>query len=222
MKKVFMLLAFTLFVGGQAFAQYSLPPLSYGYSELEPYLDSATVYIHYNKHHQGYATKLNETLEKYPDYKNLPIEDLLDKVNQMPAAIRTKVRNFGGGYYNHNLYWSLLTTKEKSVMSPALVDSINANFGSVERLKDYLEKAASSVFGSGWAWLVRADDGKIKLLYTANQDNPLMSKNKAKPILGIDLWEHAYYLKFQSDRQAYINSLWEIINWNKVEELMKK
>lgn len=221
MKKILLLAVAGLFLGSQAFAQYALPALNYGYSDLEPYLDSATVYIHYNKHHQGYANKLNDVLEKYPDYKSFPIEDLLDKVNQMPAAIRTKVRNFGGGYYNHNLYWSLLTTKEKSVMSPALVDSINANFGSVERMKEYLLKASSTVFGSGWVWLVRADDGKIKLLYTANQDNPLMSKNKAQPILAIDLWEHAYYLKFQNNREAYINSIWEIINWAKVEELMK-
>lgn len=222
MKKSFFMLAVVLLSGTQVFAQYKVPALGFGNADLEPYMDSLTVVLHSTKHHQSYCDKLNDVLAPYAAYKDLPIEELLSKVNQMPSSIRNKVRDFGGGYYNHNLFFSELTPHSKSTMSPALVDSINANFGSVDRLKEYLIKASGTVFGSGWAWLVRANDGKIKLLYTANQDNPLMAKNPSKPILAIDLWEHAYYLKYHGNRTEYVNNLWEIINWDKVEEMMKK
>lgn len=195
---------------------YTLPKLTYGYADLEPHIDARTMEIHHTKHHQAYIDKLNGALEKLPELASLPIEKLLGQLDQVSdEATKTAIRNHGGGHANHSLFWQILSP-EGGEPSGAILEAINADFGSVDQFKAEFTAAAGSRFGSGWAWLV-VDGGKLKILSTANQDSPLMDGQT--PILGLDVWEHAYYLNYQNRRPDYITAFWNIVNWTKVGEL---
>lgn len=204
-----------------ASAQFTLPTLGFGYGALEPYIDSTTMYIHLNNHHAAYVNNLNNALSKYPKLQNKDLNSLISNINALPADIRTAVRNNGGGHYNHSLFWTLLAPEGTSPMSARLEKKITETFGSVDKFKAEFEKAATTRFGSGWAWLLVDKKGKLSIMSTPNQDNPLMKevKEKGKPVLALDVWEHAYYLKYQSKRAAYIKSFWKIVNWKEVEKL---
>ena len=192
---------------------FKLPELGYAYDALEPHIDARTMEIHYTKHHAGYTNNLNKAIEG-TDLDNQSIEEILYNLDMNNAP----VRNNGGGYYNHTLFWTVMNPNNKGRLSGKLRDEIEKTFGSVDAFKDLFAKAAQSRFGSGWAWLV-VNDGKLEVCSTPNQDNPLMPEVgcKGTPILGIDVWEHAYYLKFQNRRPEYIQEFFKVINWNEVE-----
>lgn len=193
---------------------FELPKLPYPYSALEPYIDTQTMEIHHTKHHQAYTDNLNKALEGV-DTNNASIEEILSEIdmNNMP------LRNNAGGYYNHKLFWEILSP-EKTNMGEGLEKAIQDSFGSFENFKEAFSKSALGRFGSGWAWLCKKEDGSLEIVTTSNQDNPLMSGiDGGTPILGLDVWEHAYYLKYQNRRAEYIENFWNIINWNKVSEL---
>ena len=221
MKQVILILALILTSLLSSFAQHKLPGLPYKYSALEPFVDSTTMYIHINNHHAAYVNNLNKALEEYPELQNKSIEELLKKLNKLPDNIQKVVRNSGGGHFNHCLFWRVLAPTETVFMSAKLEKVIMKNFESVDAFKAQFEKAATSQFGSGWAWLVKLPSGKLRIISTNNQDNTLMptAEVKGKPILTLDLWEHAYYLKYQSKRATYIKSFWNIVNWAEVEKL---
>lgn len=191
---------------------HTLPQLPYAYDALEPYIDAKTMEIHHTKHHQVYIDKLNAALEKYPDLAEKPVEDLLKDLNEIPEDIRMAVKNHGGGHYNHSLFWQLMTP-EKSIMGDDLEKAIRDSFGSVEEFKKQFSEAALGRFGSGWAWVTKNDD-KLEIMSTANQDSPI-SEGKT-PLLGLDVWEHAYYLKYQNRRQEYVENFWKVVNWQEV------
>jgi Fe-Mn family superoxide dismutase len=191
---------------------FELPPLPYGYDALEPNVDEATMRVHHDKHHAGYTSKLNAAIGG-TDLANLSIEDILAKgADNLPTA----VRNNGGGYYNHSLFWQAMSPNGGGQPSGALGDAINRDFGSFEAFKDAFSQAAATRFGSGWAWLV-VDGGKLAVTSTPNQDSPIMEGKT--PLLGIDVWEHAYYLKYQNRRADYISAWWNVVNWDYVAEL---
>lgn len=192
---------------------HTLPELKYEYTDLEPVIDAKTMEIHHSKHHQGYVNNLNAALEGHNDLLEKNVEDLLKDLDSVPEDIRTAVRNNGGGHYNHSLFWDVMTPNENKP-SDELEMRITEAFGSLELLKDEMIKAATSQFGSGWAWLVVEDD-KLSVVATPNQDNPV-SQGK-KPILGVDVWEHAYYLNYQNKRKEYVEKWWDLINWEQVE-----
>ena len=194
--------------------KHTLPKLSYAYDALEPYIDARTMEIHYTKHHQAYVDKLNVALEKHPNLQNKNVNELLKSLNNVPEDIRIVVRNHGGGHANHSLFWQLLKKGEKC--SGKIVQAIDKAFGSFDEFKKKFSDNALSIFGSGWAWLV-FHNGKLEIYNTARQDSPLI-ENKI-PILGLDVWEHAYYLKYQNRRAEYIEAFFNIINWKKVNEL---
>lgn len=221
MKKLF-LLSLSVMVFTAVSAQFKLPALQYSYSALEPYIDSTTMYIHYNNHHAAYTNNLNKALEKYPDLQKKSITDLFAGMSKLPADLQTAIRNNGGGYYNHTFFWSILAPAGSTSISPNLEKILIENFGSVETFKETFEKVALGRFGSGWAWVIKGDDGKMKFLSTANQDNTLMPilGVKGKPILALDLWEHAYYLKYQYKRADYVKAFWQVVNWKEVERLI--
>lgn len=204
-----------------AFGQHKLPELSYRYDALEPYIDSTTMRIHHTGHHQAYVNNLNKALEKYPEYQSWPVDELLQKINLLPNDIQTAVRNNGGGHYNHTFFWEVLAPAGSSTMLPALENALVKYFGSVDKFKEDFEKAALGRFGSGWVWLLQKADGTLYIASTPNQDNMLMPYNelKGEPILALDVWEHAYYLKYQSKRGGYVQAFWNVVNWNKVAEL---
>jgi Fe-Mn family superoxide dismutase len=197
---------------------FELPPLGYSFDALEPFIDSQTMLIHHDKHHQAYVTKLNEAIAKEPALQGKSLEDLVQNISILPASAQTAIRNQGGGHWNHSFFWTLL--KKGTKPSPKMEQAINANFGSMEQFKKDFEKAATGVFGSGWAWVIK-DDNKLTITSTPNQDNPLMdiAAKRGKPIMGIDVWEHAYYLKYQNRRPEYLSAFWNVLNWNRVEEL---
>jgi Fe-Mn family superoxide dismutase len=199
--------------------KFELPPLGYNYDALEPYIDAQTMQIHHDKHHQAYITKLNEAVEKDSELHHKSIEELIKNINTIPKASQMAVRNHGGGHWNHSFFWSIL--KKDTFASPTMQRAIAQNFGSMEQFKKDFEKAATSVFGSGWAWVVKDANNKLSISTTANQDNPLMdiAVTKGTPILAIDVWEHAYYLKYQNKRADYLQAFWSVLNWNRVEEL---
>lgn len=207
-----------------AMGQYSLPKLSYSYDALEPYIDAVTMNIHYNNHHATYVNNLNNALKDYPELMKKDIADLLRGLNNVPESIRTVVRNNGGGHYNHTLFWSLLAPAGSSSISPALTKLLTDNFGSVNAFKAEFEKAAAGRFGSGWVWLIKTKDGKLQIISTPNQDNPIMptAEIKGEPVLALDVWEHAYYLKYQSKRPDYAKAFWNVVNWKEVEKLVNK
>ncbi len=194
--------------------KHTLPELGYDYNALEPYFDEATMKIHHTKHHQTYVDKLNAALEKYPDLQEKTVEELLKDLTKIPEDIRNAVRNHGGGHYNHSLFWT--TLKKDSKLSENMNVAISEQFGNFELFKKQFTDAALNRFGSGWAWLV-VNKGKLEIVSTANQDCPL-SEGK-KPIVGLDVWEHAYYLKFQNRRAEFIEAFFQIINWEHVEKL---
>lgn len=196
---------------------HELQKLEYSYDALEPHIDAKTMEIHHTKHHQAYVDKLNTALEKYPELGSKSIEELLSDLSAIPEDIRTAVRNNGGGHANHTLFWQLLS-KEGGEPSEALTKAIDETFGSMESFKEKFGKAAATRFGSGWAWLV-VNNGKLAVMSTANQDTPI-SEGKV-PILGLDVWEHAYYLHYKNKRPAYIEAFWNVVNWKKVNELFE-
>lgn len=187
---------------------YTLPQLPYPYDALEPHIDARTMEIHHTKHHQGYVDNLNKALADYPELQNKSVEDLLKDLNAVPEAIRTAVRNHGGGHANHSLFWQLM--KPRGGGEPN---------DKVAKFKDALTQAGMTRFGSGWAWLVKDAAGKLKVMSTANQDSPL--SEGLMPILGVDVWEHAYYLKYQNRRADYLAAWWNVVNWDKVAEILE-
>lgn len=193
--------------------KFELQPLGYAYDALEPHIDTLTMTIHHTKHHQGYVNNLNAALEKHPSLQNMSLEELLLSLDTLPEDIRTAVRNNGGGTFNHNLFFSTLKKNEGGKPSGRLLTLINEAFGSFEAFKDAFANAAKTRFGSGWAWLVENKEGRLEVFSTPNQDSPL---DKGNPLLGIDVWEHAYYLKYQNRRPEYIDNFFEVIDWNQV------
>jgi Fe-Mn family superoxide dismutase len=199
--------------------KYELPPLPYPYSALEPYIDTKTMEIHHAKHHAAYVNKLNEALSKHPELETKSLEDMLKGLNSVPEDIRTAVRNHGGGHYNHSFFWQIMAPQAGGSPKGELIEAIHNAFGSLEKFKEQFNTAALNRFGSGWAWLV-VKEGKLTVYSTPNQDNPLMEGDF--PLLGIDVWEHAYYLKYQNRRQEYIENWWNIVNWPKAEEIFRQ
>jgi Fe-Mn family superoxide dismutase len=207
-------------VNNRTMAQgYTFPELPYGYSALEPYIDAQTMEIHYSKHHRAYFDNfVKAATENKIDH--LSLEDIFAKVSSFPGAIR----NNGGGYYNHMLFWQVMGPNAGGEPEGALMDAINKTFGSFDRFKSEFEAAAKTQFGSGWAWLAVDADGKLFVSQTPNQDNPLMdvASKRGTPILALDVWEHAYYLKYQNRRPEYVGNFWNVVNWKKVAELYKE
>jgi len=193
-----------------------LGELPYSYDALEPYIDMQTMEIHHQKHHNAYVTKLNAALETSSEWQGKEIEEIIKNLNRIPENIRTAVRNNGGGHYNHTLFWSIMGPNAGGEPTGDLADSVNDAFGSFVQLKDEFSTAAANRFGSGWAWLVLDPSGKLAVLSTANQDNPLT--DGFKPLMGIDVWEHAYYLKYQNRRPEYIENWWNVVNWSAVAD----
>ncbi len=198
--------------------KHSLPALPYAYSALEPHIDELTMRIHYTKHHQTYVDKLNAGLDKHPELFAKPVETLLADLAAVPEDIRTIVRNHGGGHVNHTFFWNSMAPNAGGEPAGTLADAIVSQFGSFEKFKEEFTNAALNRFGSGWAWLVIAN-GKLSIMSTANQDSPL-SESKV-PVLGLDLWEHSYYLKHQAARAAYINAWWNVVNWSVANTILE-
>jgi superoxide dismutase, Fe-Mn family len=197
---------------------HTLPALPYDFGALEPHIDTQTMQIHHGKHHQTYVTNLNNALDKHPDWHNKSLDDLMRSVNSVPEDIRTAVRNNGGGHWNHSLFWKLMAPNAGGAPSGAVADGISDAFGSFDKFKEQFNAAATGRFGSGWAWLID-NGGKLEITSTPNQDNPLMDGKKA--ILGVDVWEHAYYLKYQNRRPDYLAAWWNVVNWTEVNRLLK-
>ncbi len=197
---------------------HTLPALPYDFGALEPHIDAQTMQIHHGKHHQAYVTNLNNALDKHPDLHNKSLDDLVRDVNSVPEDIRTAVRNNGGGHWNHSLFWKLMAPNAGAAPTGAVADGISDAFGSFDKFKEQFNTAATGRFGSGWAWLVD-NGGKLEITSTPNQDNPLMDGKKA--ILGVDVWEHAYYLKYQNRRPDYLAAWWNVVNWTEVNRLLK-
>jgi superoxide dismutase, Fe-Mn family len=197
---------------------HSLPPLPYAFDALEPHIDAQTMQIHHGKHHQAYVTNLNTALDKHPELKDSALEALLSGLASVPDDIRTPVRNNGGGHWNHTLFWTLMAPNAGGEPTGALGDAIRSTFGDFAKFREQFAAAGVGRFGSGWAWLVR-DGGKLAISSTPNQDNPLMEgKRSADVILGLDVWEHAYYLKYQNRRPDYITAWWNVVNWGEVSK----
>ena len=194
---------------------YELPALPYAYSALEPFIDAKTMEIHHSKHHQAYITKVNAALEG-SGLENMPIDELCANLDEIPENIRDAVRNNGGGHANHSLFWKILSTEDSSPSSP-LLEAINNTFGDMNGFETEFSNAAATRFGSGWAWLIKNEDGSVAVTSTPNQDNPIMDGKT--PILGLDVWEHAYYLNYQNRRPDYIAAFFKIINWSVVSSL---
>ena len=192
---------------------HQLPSLPYAFDALEPHIDAQTMQIHHGKHHQAYINNLNTALESHPDLQAKSVEDLIKDLNALPEAIRTAVRNNGGGHANHSLFWTLMAPNAGGAPTGKAAEAINGAFGSFDAFKEAFAKAATTRFGSGWAWLV-SSSGKLAIESTANQDSPIMEGKK--PILGLDVWEHAYYLKYQNRRPDYIGAFWNVVNWETV------
>ena len=193
---------------------YKLPDLPYAEDALEPYIDARTMEIHYGKHHKGYTDNLNAALEKYPKVAETPIAGLLKDLNSVPEDIRTAVRNNGGGYVNHHLFWMVMSPDGGGKPGGAIADAINIHFGDFSSFKEKFSKAAATRFGSGWAWLSKDAAGGLVVSSTPNQDTPL--SEGLTPILGLDVWEHAYYLNYQNRRGDYISAWWNVVNWDEV------
>lgn len=198
-------------------SMHTLPPLPYGYADLEPFIDRQTMEIHHTKHHQAYVDKLNAALEKYPDLASKDIEKLLNEIEIVPEDVKQAVINHGGGHANHSFFWEIMGPNTGGELQGALLEAINKNFGSFEEFKKQFSDKAMSVFGSGWAFLIIDKDKNLKLKRHSFQNSPLMYG--ATPIIGIDVWEHAYYLKYQNRRQEYVDAWWNVINWQKAEEI---
>ena len=194
---------------------HSLPPLPYDYNALEPHIDEQTMRIHHDKHHGAYVNNLNAALEKHPELQNRSAEDLLKSINSIPDDIRTAVRNNGGGHVNHTMFWEIMGPGKGGAPTGAIADAITSTFGSFETFKTQINDAGAKRFGSGWAWLVDVG-GKLAIESTANQDSPLMEGKR--PIMGVDVWEHAYYLKYQNRRPDYLAAWWNVVNWDAINK----
>ncbi|HEX7183812.1 MAG TPA: superoxide dismutase [Thermoanaerobaculia bacterium] len=199
--------------------KHELPPLPYAFDALEPHIDAQTMQIHHDKHHATYVTKLNEALDKEPGLGGKSVEELLRSIDQVPESIRGAVRNHGGGHANHTLFWEVMGPGGGGNPSGDLAAAIDSGFGSFESFKEKLTNAAANQFGSGWGWLV-ASDGKLDVIARPNQDSPLMEGKT--PILGVDVWEHAYYLKYQNRRPDYLAAWWNTINWQAVADRFRR
>lgn len=193
---------------------YSLPELKYDYTALEPYMDAQTVEIHHGKHHAGYTNKLNAAVENHPHLFDLTIEDLLKDLNKIPEDIRTAVRNNGGGYYHHNLWWDQIGPSKGGKPKGDLENAINQKFGTLDEFIKQISNASIGVFGSGWGWLCKDSGGNLLITTSPNQDSPISLG--LKPLLTIDVWEHAYYLKFQNRRDEFVENFWNLVDWNVV------
>ncbi|MDQ3050798.1 MAG: superoxide dismutase [Bacteroidota bacterium] len=198
---------------------FELPKLNYAFNALEPHIDAKTMEIHHGKHHQAYVTNLNNAIAG-TEMEKLSIEEICSQISKHPVA----VRNNGGGHYNHSLFWTLLTPNATPSPSGALSEAINSSFGSFEEFKTKFATAATTRFGSGWAWLIKNSSGKLEISSTPNQDNPLMDVAEAKgtPVLGLDVWEHAYYLHYQNRRPDYVTAFWNVINWEEAAKRFSK
>jgi Fe-Mn family superoxide dismutase len=197
---------------------HQLPPLPYDAHALEPHIDAATMQIHHDKHHAAYVNNLNAALEKHPTLQGKSTEDLITHLSTVPEDIRTAVRNNGGGHVNHSMFWLIMGPHKGGAPHGAIADAIQASFGTFDAFKEQMNKGGAGRFGSGWVWLVEAH-GKLSVESTANQDNP-MSDGK-RPIMGIDVWEHAYYLKYQNRRPDYLAAWWNVVNWDEVNKRLK-
>jgi Fe-Mn family superoxide dismutase len=194
---------------------FELPDLPYAYDALEPFASERTMRIHHDKHHAGYTRKLNAALDGHADLEDEPIEDLLGSIQRVPTTIRQDVRNNGGGYANHALFWQVLSPKGGGEPTGALSEALDDQFGSFDHFQDRFEDEAKGVFGSGWAWLTVTGEGELHLDSTPNQDSPLM--NGQVPVLGLDVWEHAYYLTYQNERGRYVRRFWAVVDWDEVQ-----
>jgi len=223
MKKITTLL-FCISTALITYGQFKLPNLPYSYKALEPYIDSTTMHIHHDLHHATYVNNLNKVLEKYPELFKKDLVELFQNLNELPIDIQLAVRNNGGGVYNHSFFWKIMATPGTANMSEQMKKLLIENFGSIDIFKTQFETAALSRFGSGWVWLIKDNTGKLRIISTPNQDNPLMANAEVKgtPILCLDVWEHAYYLKYQNKRAAYSKAFWNIVNWTEVERLFNK
>jgi superoxide dismutase, Fe-Mn family len=194
----------------------ALPPLPYAYNALEPYIDATTMQIHHDKHHAAYVTNLNEALKKYPDLQRKSVSELLSNLNTVPADIRTAVQNNGGGHLNHSMFWNIMAPNAGGQPTGELATAINRQFTNFETFKKQFNEAGTKRFGSGWAWLALNPRGQLEILSTANQDSPLMQG--MYPIMGNDVWEHAYYLKYQNRRAEYLENWWKVVNWSAIAQ----
>jgi Fe-Mn family superoxide dismutase len=197
---------------------HSLPALPYDHAALEPHIDATTMQIHHGKHHQAYVTNLNTALDKHPELHSKSLDDLVKNLAAVPEDIRTAVRNNGGGHWNHAMFWQLMAPNAGGTPTGDVASGIDAAFGSFDSFKEKFQAAGMGRFGSGWAWLIDSG-GKFEITSTPNQDNPLMEGKKA--ILGVDVWEHAYYLKYQNRRADYLTAFWNVVNWNEVARRLK-
>jgi superoxide dismutase, Fe-Mn family len=195
-------------------AKVELPPLPYDFAALEPHIDAQTMQIHHDKHHAAYVNNFNAAIEKHPELADKSVEDLIKDLNSVPEDIRAAVRNNGGGHVNHTMFWQIMEPNAGGEPTGELADAIKSTFGDFNTFKTQINDAGVKRFGSGWAWLVMESNGVIKITSTANQDNPLMDGQV--PILGVDVWEHAYYLKYQNKRPDYVAAFWSIVNWDEV------
>jgi len=197
---------------------HELPPLPYDFAALEPHIDAQTMQIHHGKHHAAYVNNLNAALEKHPELGSKTAEDLVRHLSTVPEDIRTAVRNNGGGHVNHTMFWEIMGPGGGGAPTGAIAEAISATFGTFDSFKDQMNKAGVGRFGSGWAWLVEAN-GKLSIESTANQDNPISDGKRA--IMGVDVWEHAYYLKYQNRRPDYLAAWWNVVNWDAVNKRLK-
>src|SRR5882757_3810028 len=204
---------------------YELPKLAYAYDALVPHIDAKTMEIHYSKHHQTYITNANNFLKDHPDLAALPVNSLIADLSKVPEAIRTGLRNNAGGHSNHTFFWTVIGPGKGGAPKETLARAITSTFGGVDKFKEEFTKAATTRFGSGWAWLVVGSDKKLSIGSTANQDSPLMGKAVAgiegKPVIGLDVWEHAYYLNYQNRRPDYIAAFWNVVDWDQAEANFK-
>jgi Fe-Mn family superoxide dismutase len=198
---------------------FELPQLPYAYNALEPFIDEKTMEIHHSKHHQAYINNLNNALVSYQDLQDKSIDELITNISSLPTEVQTTVRNNGGGHYNHFLFWKLMTPDYKKPEG-FVVAAIEKQFGSLESFQEQFASSAMSRFGSGWTWLILSQ-GNLNIVTTPNQDNPIMETPEALILLGLDVWEHAYYLKYQNRRADYIKEWWNVVNWKKVDELFQ-
>lgn len=199
---------------------FNLPTLGYGYEALEPFIDAKTMEIHHSKHHQAYVDNLNKALEKYPELAERSVESLIGDLDQLPEDVRAAVRNHGGGHLNHSLFWKLIAPGGAKEPQGRLLDLINKSFGDFIKFKEQFTLSAMGRFGSGWTWLISDSSGQLSVVSTPNQDNPIMENKGVKILLGLDVWEHAYYLKYQNRRKDYVDSWWNVVNWSEVDNLI--
>jgi len=195
---------------------YELPPLPYPSNALEPHIDAKTMEIHHDKHHQAYITNANKALEGHPDLAAKPVDELLADLNKIPESVRTVLRNNAGGHSNHTFFWKIMGPNAGGTPKGKLAEAINSTFGGFDQFKEELQKAAIGRFGSGWAWLVVNKEGKLQITSTANQDTPI--SDGLKPVVGVDVWEHSYYLLYQNRRPDYLKAWWNVVNWDQAEK----